>query len=91
MSLKLSYWFLCVVYIFCIYIVTAYEYSDFVGKQCIMERTYNDGCNECFCAHNEKYDNDTWIPAIACTQMECYDEEGKVYVSVDPPEDFWQK
>lgn len=55
-----------------------------------MGQTYNDGCNECFCVNNEKDENETWIPTIACTMMECYNEEGDEYTSVDPPEDFWQ-
>lgn len=59
------------------------------GKQCILKKSYSDGCNHCVCGNNMQDDNGVWKPIIYCTQKMCYVNE-KAYTPVSPPEDFWK-
>ncbi|OXU28662.1 hypothetical protein TSAR_001944 [Trichomalopsis sarcophagae] len=86
---KLSFSLLFVVLIGCIYQVTAFGWSDFDGKQCVLKKSYSDGCNQCVCANNIQDDSGVWKPIIYCTLKMCYTDE-KAYTPVGPPEDFWQ-
>ena len=61
-------------------IVNSYVPED--GRICVDGKSFDDGCNSCECIRG----------SVACTIMACHDENGdEIRVSLEPPEDFWEK
>lgn len=49
-------------------------------RKCVDGKTYNDGCNNCFCANGH----------VACTLMACFGPYGEPLPEKPAPGDFWQ-
>lgn len=66
---------------------TTEKWSHFIeiieedNRKCIDGKTYNDGCNNCFCTGG----------VTACTMMLCMDNKGNELPSIPPPEDYYEK
>lgn len=50
------------------------------NRKCVDGKSYNDGCNSCFCSNGN----------VACTLMLCMGADRKILPRNPPPADFYE-
>ncbi|KAJ6647424.1 hypothetical protein Bhyg_02646 [Pseudolycoriella hygida] len=70
----------CFALLFLVLCLVSMIKADEEPRRCVDGKTYNDGCNNCFCSNGH----------VACTLMLCWDSNRQPVPRKEPPADFYE-